>query len=294
MEIGDLTKRINPETQIVGVFGYPVKHSASPAMHNAAFSSSGLNYIYLSFEVKPEEIEKALKALPVLGIKGVNLTIPHKEIAMPYMDNISEEALNVGAVNTVKVDSGVLSGYNTDVEGFLNPLSEKGWQPEGRKAVVLGAGGAARAVVFALLSSAVSEIVVANRNLERAGRLSTDMQSRFPAARVAPASIFDSLLFREISDSSLLVNATPLGMKGEMPLGKTDCIHPGLIVYDLVYNPNATPLLEESGKRGADTIGGLGMLVYQGAASFRIWTSVDAPVEIMKNACEQALFGRGK
>lgn len=286
----DLIDRINPETKITGVFGYPVKHSASPAMQNAAFMAAGLNYIYLSFEVKPENIEKALDSLRILGIRGMNLTIPHKEISLPFLDEISEEAAKIKAVNTVAVDSGRLKGFNTDIEGFLTPLTrEKNWSPEGKKAVILGAGGAARAVVFSLLQAGAGETVIANRGAERAGQLAGFMKNLFPSARIRHISISDSSMSDEISSSSLLVNCTPLGMKGEIPLDDISCLKPGLTVYDLIYRPADTPLLVAAGSRGAETIGGLGMLAYQGAASFRIWTAVEPPEDVMKKACALAV-----
>ncbi len=286
----DLIHRINPDTQKVGVFGYPVKHSASPAMQNAAFRSAGLNYIYLSFEVRPEDIGEALNSLRILGFRGMNLTIPHKEICLPFLDEINEEASKIKAVNTVLVDSGKLKGFNTDIEGFLKPLvCENNYQPAGKKIVILGAGGAARAVVFSLLDAGAGEIVIANRNMDRAGRLSGFMKSLFPSSNISRVSISDDSLSDEISSSSLLVNCTPLGMKGEIPLDNTACLKPGLIVYDLIYRPAETPLLAIARQRGAGTIGGLGMLVYQGAASFRIWTSAGPPVDVMKEACARAI-----
>ncbi len=290
MNSKDLISRIGPETRIVGVFGYPVRHSASPAMQNAAFLSTGLDYIYLSFEVKPQDIKEALNSLRVLGIRGMNLTIPHKETSIAFLDEISAEALKIKAVNTVMLENGRLRGFNTDIEGFLKPLVfENGWLPEGKKAVILGAGGAARAVVFSLLDAGASEIVIANRTPERAKKLSDFMKPLFPSAQIRCVSISDSSLANQISSSSLLVNCTPLGMKNENPLRDFDCIKPGMKVYDLIYRPADTPLLAGARKKGADTIGGLGMLVYQGAASFKIWTSADPPIGVMKNACREAI-----
>ncbi len=292
MNSEDLTLKISPATKMVGVFGCPVKHSASPAMQNAAFLAAGLDYVYLPFEVKPDDIEPALNAVRILGFRGINLTIPHKETSIPFLDEISEEALKIKAVNTVMADSGKLRGFNTDIEGFLKPLvMEKKWPPEGKKAVILGAGGAARAVVFALLNEGAGEITIANRNIARAEELADFMKNIFPGSIIKTAGIADSSLHREISGSSLLVNCTPLGLKGETPLEDASCLGRGITVYDLIYRPSDTPLLTAARNRGADTIGGLGMLVYQGAASFRIWTSVDPPVDVMKKACEKAVKG---
>jgi shikimate dehydrogenase len=286
----DFIHGINPETHKTGVFGYPVKHSASPAMQNAAFLAKGLNYIYLSFEIKPEDIGSALNALGVLGFRGINLTIPHKESSLPFLDEISPEASKIKAVNTVLFEGGKMKGFNTDIEGFLRPLVlDAGWSPGGKKAVVLGAGGAARAVAFSLLDSGAKEIVIANRTIEKAAKLAGFMKELFPSASIIHIPVSSNRLYLEISSSSLLVNCTPLGLRGETPLEKPGCLGPGLIVYDLIYKPSLTPLLASAAERGAETIGGLDMLVYQGAASFKIWTSADPPVEVMKSACRRAV-----
>lgn len=293
MNLKELISKINTGTQKTGVFGFPVKHSASPAMQNAAFLAAGLNYIYLSFEVRPADIGEAVNALRVLGFRGMNLTIPHKETCMPFLDEISPGALKIKAVNTVQNSEGKLYGYNTDIEGFLRPLvSEAGWEPKGKKALVLGAGGAARAVVFSLLDAGAGEIAIANRRPERAAELAGFMKELFPAAAISSLPLGADLPAGEISSSQLIVNCTPLGMKGENPLDGADCIGPGQVVYDLIYRPAETPLMAAARKRGAGTIGGLGMLVYQGAASFKIWTSAEPPVGVMKEACRNAVEAR--
>jgi len=279
---------IGSGTKVVGVFGYPIRHSASPAMQNAAFRASGLDYVYLPFGVSPERLKRALLGLPALGICGVNLTIPHKENAIKHMDELSEEATVVGAINTVVVKSGKLKGYNTDVEGFLRSLSEDaGFAPEGEKVAVLGAGGASRSVLFALARAKVSRLMIANRTLGRAEKLAVEMSEKFPEVEIKVMPLGSDSLERQIPSCSLLVNATSLGMKGELPVSDADCFHEGLTVYDLVYTPLSTPLLEEAKKRGAKTFNGLSMLVYQGAASFRLWTGEEPPVEVMRRAAEE-------
>lgn len=289
MNFKALISKINPETRKTGVVGFPVKHSVSPAMQNAAFLASGMNYIYLSFEVKPEDIGEALNALGILGFRGINLTIPHKETSIPFLDEISPEAAKIKAVNTVLFEEGKKKGFNTDIEGFLRPLvSEAGWSPAGQKAVVLGAGGAARAVVFSLLDSGAEEVVIANRSPGRAGELAGLMRSLFPCSIIRHIPAGGGAAGDEISSASLLVNCTPLGMSGEIPLDSAACLKPGIIVYDLVYNPPETPLMAAARERGAGVIGGLGMLVYQGAGSFRIWTSAEPPLDVMKKACAEA------
>ena len=281
---------VSPETKVVGVFGYPVKHSASPAMHNAAFRECGLDYIYLAFEVKPEHLRDALLGLPALGICGVNLTIPHKENAIRHMNELSEEAIAAGAVNTVVVESGELRGYNTDIEGFLKSLSEDaGFTPEGKKVVVLGAGGAGRAVLFALAQAKVTELVIANRTIMRAEKLVSDIRQKFPGIKIKAMPLSSNSIGEEISSCGLLVNATPLGMKTEVPISDTECLHERLTVYDLIYTPLSTPLLDEAEKRGAKTVNGLSMLVYQGAASFKLWTRKEPPISVMKRVAREAI-----
>ena len=278
-------QEIGPETRIVGVFGFPVKHSASPAMHNAAFRACGLDYVYLAFEVVPENLGDALLALPALGISGANLTIPHKEKAVQYMNELSEEAASIGAVNTVVIESGKLKGYNTDIEGFVKSLSEDaGFAPEGKKVVIFGAGGGSRAVLFALAHAGVSEVTIASKPLNQADKLASEIAQKFPEVKIKAIPFDSGSITEEISSCSLLVNATPLGMKGEIPISNTKCLHEGLTVYDLVYTPLSTPLLEEAKKRGAQAVNGLSMLVYQGAASFKLWTGVEPEISVMKQA----------
>ncbi len=286
---------IGPETKVVGVFGYPVKHSASPAMHNAAFRACGLDYLYAAFEVKPEHLRDALLGLPALGICGVNLTIPHKENAIQYMNELSEEAAATGAVNTVVIESGKLKGYNTDIEGFLESLSEDaGFTPGEKKVVVLGAGGAGRAISFALAKEKASELIIANRTARRAEKLVSEIRQKFPEVKIKAMPLSSNSIGEEISSCTLLVNVTPLGMKGEMPVSNTECLHEGLTVYDLIYTPLSTPLLEEAKKRGAKTVNGLSMLVYQGAASFELWTGKEPPISVMKQAVREEVIKRCK
>ncbi len=287
----DLGREIGPETKLVGVFGYPVKHSASPAMHNAAFRACGLDYLYLAFEVKPENLRDALTGLPALGICGVNLTIPHKEDAVQYMNELSKEVIDSGAVNTVVIESGKLKGYNTDIKGFLKSLSEDaGFTPGGKKVVIFGAGGGSRAVLFGLAQARVSEVIIASKPFKQADELASEIAQKFPEVEIKAIPFNSESIGEEISSCSLLVNATPLGMKGEIPISNTECLHEGLTVYDLIYTPASTSLLEEARGRGAKTINGLSMLVYQGAASFKLWTGKEPPISVMKQAAREAVL----
>jgi shikimate dehydrogenase len=278
------------------VFGYPVEHSLSPAMHNAAIAALGLNFTYIPFSVHPDNLGPAIRSLTILNIAGVNLTIPHKERALAFLDELSPEAEAVGAVNTVLPLEGRLIGYNTDGEGFLAPLLAEGFTPRDSRALVLGAGGAARSVALRLALEGAS-VSVANRTPERAVRLCAEVARRAPGARPTALDLGDrEAVRRELASADLLVNATAAGMRpheGEDPPAPVDAIRPGMLVYDLVYNPVETRLLAAARAAGARAIGGVGMLVHQGAAAFEIWTGVRPPAEVMEQAVMEGLAGGG-
>lgn len=277
-EIGN----IDATTKVVGVIGYPIAHSLSPKMHNAAFSYLGLNYIYLAWEVEPPKLEWAILGMKGLGIVGLNVTIPHKESVSKLLDELSEEAEIVGAVNTIHNVNGKLLGYNTDIEGFRRALGE---EVKGKKAVVLGAGGAGKAVVYALVSAGASCIIL-NRTEKKAKEL-VERYKRFGELSAEELNPF--LLKEALRDADILVNATSLGMKGEMIEGLDEAMGEHLLVMDLVYNPRETPLLRLAKERGARIVEGEKMLLYQGASSFEIWTGGKAPLEVMKRILQKNL-----
>lgn len=283
---------INAETRLVGLLGWPVAHSVSPAMHNAAFAALGLNWLYLPLPVPGERLEDATRGLRGLGFAGANVTVPHKQAVTKYLDELSPEARAIGAVNTIVVREGRLIGYNTDAEGFLQALRQAGYEPAGRRAVVLGAGGAARAVVYAL-AYAGARVVVLNRTPSRAQHLVRSLQPHLPPdVPVAASPLTAADLSAHLGEGQLLVNATSVGMAPYVlrtPLPGGVVIPKGLTVYDLVYNPAETTLLRQAREAGAQAIGGLGMLVHQGAEAFRLWTGVEPPVEVMRRAAEDAL-----
>lgn len=273
---------IDAETQLVGVLGYPVRHSLSPAMHNAAFRHLRLNWVYLAFEVPPERLTDALRGMRALGIRGLNLTIPHKEAAVAMVDALTLAAQTIGAVNTLFWDEGRLIGDNTDAEGFLRAARAAGCEPAGMHALVLGAGGAARAVVYALKKSNC-HITLANRTLQRAHALAQTLgiEQVVPLQREA--------LLPRMASIQLVVNCTPLGMAPNaetMPDVPLDVLPSEAWVCDLVYRPLRTRLLQTAQQLGLRTIDGLGMLVYQGAFAFERWTGIPAPVEVMRQALE--------
>ncbi len=289
---------IDGHTKLVGLIGWPVEHSLSPAMHNAAFDALGLNWRYVPLPVPPGQVEAAVRGLAALGFWGANVTVPHKQAVIPALDEIAPDTVEFGAVNTIVVGRGengatVLRGHNTDVQGFTGELRQSGFEPEGKRAVVVGAGGAARAIVFGLLRAGVEEIAVLNRTLERAQALVSSLGSEevLRALHLTQEALIESA---RIAD--LLVNATTVGM---WPHGY-DSVWPDgvpvpsrLTVFDLVYNPLGTQLLRQARESGARAIGGLGMLIRQGALAFDMWTDQDFAMEDiigpMRAACERAM-----
>jgi shikimate dehydrogenase len=280
---------IKATTKIYGIFGHPVHHSLSPVMHNSAFSALGLDCVYVAFNVSPGEIDKAAQAVRTLGINGINITIPHKESIISHLDKIAPEAELMGAVNTVKNDNGKLTGYNTDVGGFLKAVDEDlGIKPEGLSVLLTGAGGAARAVMSAFCMNGVERIYIANRTYDKGLKLASEFGKRFKKIKIEPVALDDVKNIRaRLAEADILVNSTAAGMEGretiDLPL---DALKETATVYDLVYKPRETPLVKEARRLGHRASGGLGMLLYQGALSFEIWTGRDAPVEAMRKAIE--------
>jgi len=263
---------ISASTRIVGVIGDPVEHSRSPAMHNAAFAALDLDWVYVAFPVPRGQGGAAVRAMPALGLAGLNVTMPHKADAASACDELTPDAAALGAVNTVVHADGSLVGHSTDGGGFLRALEDEDVAVAGRRAVVLGAGGAARAIVHAL-GRAGAAVTVAARSAAAA----------HDAAGLAPDGIATDLTDIDIEQFDVIVNATPLGMSGEPPPFDADVLRAGQFVFDTVY-PADTPLLREARARGLRAAGGLGMLVHQGALSFALWTGVTPPIEVMRAA----------
>jgi shikimate dehydrogenase len=281
---------VTAQTALVGLLGWPVHHSLSPAMHNAAFRALGLDWIYLALAVPPESLPEALAGLKALGFRGANVTIPHKEQVLLGLDELSPEAKSLGAVNTLVAADGRFRGHNTDVAGFLAALDNAGCSP--RRAVVLGAGGAARAAIYALLSRGVT-VTVANRSGQRARGLVSSLA--LPSLRADTCPLETMALRDALSQADLLINATPAGMWPNVdatPLPPGTPLHDCLAVMDLVYNPLETLLLRQARQAGAAVISGLDMLIYQGAIAFQLWTGKEAPRAIMRQAALAALTQR--
>lgn len=278
--------------RVVGLIGYPLGHSVSPAMHNAAFKKLGIDYEYAPFEVEPKDLPEALKGFRALHIAGFNVTIPHKETIVPLLDEVTKLARVIGAVNTVLNQEGKLIGYNTDGAGFIDSLKEDAkTNPKSKRAVVLGAGGASRAVSVMLAEAGALSITLTDILEEKAKELSEYIDSYFEA-ECDFVKIKSKDLQRAIDRADLLVNATPLGMHPKIdqsPLDENIKLHPKLLVYDLIYNPPKTKLLKTAKSAGSKTCPGLGMLVRQGALAFTIWTGKEAPLDTMWKAAEKAL-----
>jgi len=287
----NLLSSVTGETKLVGLIGWPVEHSLSPAMHNSAFAALGLNWCYVPLPVHPERLWEAIAGLRALGFVGANVTVPHKEAVMSYLDEVTPEAQTIGAVNTIVVLEEKSIGYNTDWQGFLAALSESGFDPQGKRAVVLGAGGAARAVVYALAQGG-AQVTVLNRTLSRAQALVQDFSPLFPHCSLVSLPFTPPTLEVQTTEAHLLVNTIPVGMwpgVDQSPWPEALAFPGHLTVFDLVYNPGETKLLRQARAAGAKGIGGLGMLVHQGAAAFELWAREEAPVETMWAAASEAM-----
>ena len=281
---------ITGHTTLVGLIGWPVTHSLSPAMHNAAFAALEMDWAYVPLPVYPDHVGEAVRGLRALGFVGANVTVPHKQAVLLHLDEVSHAAQVIGAVNTIVVRDGLLYGDNTDAAGFIASLREIGFDPAGTYCAVLGAGGAARAVVHALADAGALQVCVYNRHFSRARDLCQDMAKFHTAVRFEPASLDEVSVIGE--DTDLLVNATSLGMWPETetsPWPQDLPIPAHLTVCDLVYNPPETRFLSQAQAVGATTVGGLGMLIHQGAMAFELWTGRPAPVAAMREAVHAAL-----
>ena len=279
----------------LGIIGYPIGHSISPVFQQAALDYLGIEASYLAHQVAPEEVAEFVNNLRSPGVLGINVTVPHKEAVMPHLDEADEWASSAGAVNTIVNRDGYLTGHNTDGSGFLRSLREAAdFDPDGRRVLVLGAGGAARGVALALVRQQVRHLTIANRTLERAERLA-ELAKRGGVEGVA-IGLSGSEVRDAAASADLIVNCTTIGMshgpdEQGSPLSH-ELIPPTALVNDLVYNPLETPLLREAAAAGASCLGGIHMLVYQGADSFEMWTGLPAPVEVMLEAATKAMAAR--
>ena len=273
-------------TRIVGVIGDPVEHSRSPQMHNAAFAKAGLDYVYVPFHVRPNDLADAIAGFKAINVVGINVTLPHKQAVISHLTSISREAELIGAVNTLTFTDEGIHGDNTDAPGVLRALEENGNMsvPVGENVVVLGAGGAARAVVVALALAGVASITIANRTVERAVALAEEMGQKTDIS-MQGLGLADAQLPVAVRESLLLINTATVSMDATHPLLiSADWLQPNTIVYDIVYTPPVTPLMRAAAARGCETLGGIGMLVHQGAIAFEKWTGIAPCTETMHQA----------
>lgn len=265
---------ITGKTKITGIFGDPIEHTLSPLMHNAAFNELGLNYCYVPFHVKAERLKQAVEAIKALNIKGVNITVPHKERVIKYLDEISEEAKYIGAVNTILNEKDKLKGFNTDAYGFVRALKEKNINLNNKNVILLGAGGAARAIAYGILKEGAN-LSIFNRTLSKAYKIKDSFNF------MGNVEVIEKIDSKIMLNFQIVVNATSLGLKKDDPMPiAPEYLRREHIVIDIVY-PDTT-LMREAEKIGCKVIGGLGMLLWQAAKSFEIWTKHSAPIEVMK------------
>jgi shikimate dehydrogenase len=282
---------ISGTTKLCGVIGDPIEHTMSPVMHNAAFRETGLDYVYTASRVRSEELGEAIRGMRTLNIRGLNVTIPHKVAVIPFLDEVDVLAEKIGAVNTIVNDNGVLKGYNTDASGFLQALLEKGVDPQGKRVLVLGAGGASRAVSLAL-GERGARLVILNRleELDWAHELAARIGRLFDT-EVKSGELTRDNTAEALAETDILVNTTSVGMSPETDRTPVDAdlLRPGLVVFDIVYNPLKTRLLSEAEAAGAEIVRGIEMLAWQGALAFEKWTGVQAPVDLMKREAVRLL-----
>jgi shikimate dehydrogenase len=282
----------NYKAELVGVFGHPVAENPTIVMQEAAFQALGLNWRYLTLEVYPEDLADAFKGLRAMNFQGINLTIPHKVEVLKYLDEVAEDARLMGAVNTVRREGRRLIGENTDGKGFLRSLREDAQvDPQGKKVVILGAGGAARAMTVELALAGAAHLTIVNRSPQRGQELAALLNEKTP---VKAEFVSWDQTYAVPPDTDIVANATSIGLFPNIagkPNLDYNSITGRMIVCDVIPNPPHTPFLKEAEARGAKTLDGLGMLVYQGVIGFNMWTGLDAPVAVMRQALAQAFGG---
>jgi shikimate dehydrogenase len=284
---------ISGKTKVCAIIGDPVEHSLSPVMHNAAFKELGLNLVYVAFTVTTRELKDAVLGARSLGLRGLNVTMHHKNAVMAFLDETDSTAQSIGAVNTILSNHGKLIGYNTDGVGAMIALQENGVYPEEKKMVLLGAGGAAKAIAYQAAQD-VEELVILNRTPEKAAKLAEVLRKEF-GKKVKNGTLSSTVLKEEMKTTDILVNATSVGMHPDVDSSPvpSDLLRSDLCVMDIIYNPLETKLVKDAKAAGAKVVSGIEMLIYQGAVAFEIWTNCPAPVEVMRKAALNELEKQG-
>ena len=274
---------ISGKTRVCAVIGDPIEHTLSPAMHNSAFEHLKLDFVFLAFRVTSDELENAVRGACALGIRGLNVTMPHKNSVTEFLDEADPAVKFLGAANTILNQSGRLKGFNTDGVGALKALKQNGVNLAGKRVLLLGAGGAAKAIAFSLAKE-VDELCILNRDAVKARELASVLEPF--GKKIVGNELSPKQLQQELQDSDVLINATSVGMTpyASESIVKPDWLKPELTVMDIVYNPVETKLIRDAKASGAQVINGVEMLLYQGAASFEIWAGGKAPVDVMRKA----------
>lgn len=275
---------ISATTQVLGIIGHPIGHSLSPLMQNAALRALDIDAVYLAFKVDPAELTTAVAGLKAIGVRGFNVTIPYKEAILPLLDKVDGAAARIGAVNTVKIEDGKLLGFNTDAAGFLASLtSDLSFEPTGKRVVIIGAGGAARAAIVALAQAGVRSLLIVNRTARRANEICAEFKEYFPAVDMSASGLEYLSVKGALTGVDLLVNTSSVGLEGTSfdALDLDGVEH--LLVYDMVYGRGPTPLVMKASAAGCRSVNGHGMLAAQGEQAFRIWLGVDPPAGLMKD-----------
>jgi shikimate dehydrogenase len=288
-----MTMDVSGRTKVYGVIGDPIAHSLSPAIHNAAFQALGLDYVYLAFDVATAELPNAIRGMRGLGILGLNVTMPHKQAVIHFLDEVDETADFLSSVNTISNSKGCLRGFCTDGAGAHRALEEGGAELKGKKLVLLGGGGAAKAIAFALARE-IAEMVIFTRTPEKNKPLVEALKAKFDR-RILIIQLSPRNLQQSLREADVLINATNVGMHpaSEQSLIKPEWLKSRLTVMDIIYNPLKTKLANDATKAGANVVSGVEMLIHQGAASFEIWTGRPAPVEVMREAALNQLRMQG-
>jgi len=286
-----MSNRIQGTTGIVGLIGYPLKHSKSPHMHNSAMEKLNLDYIYLCFEVEDNQIREGLEALKIINAKGANITFPHKQKVINYLDQISEDAKIIGSVNTITIDSESkkIKGYNTDGKGFIASLKELKVEYRNKKVVVVGVGGAGRAIAIQLAYDGVKEICIKEKDKEKAKEVKDTIEKNISGVKVKLIEDEENLK-KELQESSLLINATPFGMKGlenKCIITTSETLNKDVFVYDIVYGSGETKLLKYAKQIGCRSTNGDNMMIWQGAISFKLWFNKEMPQDYVRQELDK-------
>ncbi len=280
-----MESRISGYTQLIGLVATPIRHSISPKMHNAAFAKLGLDYAYLAFEIDQSQLKDTVSGLKAMGARGFNVSMPYKTAIIDYLDELSPAAKLCQAVNTVVNEDGKLVGYMTDGSGLIRSLKDEGYDITGKKITVVGCGGAGKAIQIQAALYGVAELAIFNRSCEKGEQVANLINEQTTCKATFYELKNEEVLKEQLADSYLLINATSIGMadlEGESFIKSLSTLHSNLIVCDIIYNPSKTKLLEQAESVGCQIVNGVGMIVYQGAEAFKLWTGKDMPLEHVK------------